>query len=150
MNSAKTLTVIIACILTSCNTEKQEQQLEAWKQEIRETELAFSDLSEKEGIARAFLTYAAEDAVLMRNNKLIKGYDVIQQRFEANSPDPSTLTLTWAPDFVDVSESGDLGYTYGTYSLVRTDSLGNKTTNTGVFHTVWRRQSDGSWKFVWD
>lgn len=127
-----------------------EERFAQWKQEIRETELAFSALSEKEGIAKAFLTYAAGDAVLMRNNTLIKGYDAIRQRFKDNPVNPEEVTLTWMPDFVDVSACGDLGYTFGSYELVSTDSLGKKTTNKGIFHTVWKRQEDGKWRFVWD
>lgn len=142
--------LITTLALASCVSEKREQQIDQWKQEVRETEWAFSRLSEKEGIATAFLTYAAEDAVLMRNNSLVKGYDAIKVRFEANPADPTEVTLTWNPDFVEVSNSGDLAYTYGTYTLVSRDSLGAETTNTGIFHTVWKRQKDGSWKFVWD
>jgi len=58
--------------------------------------------------------------------------------------------LEWAPDFVDVSSSGDLAYTYGKFTFSFKDSLGNKVENKGIFHTVWKRQSNGEWKFVWD
>ena len=46
--------------------------------------------------------------------------------------------------------SRDLGYTYGHYTFSYIDSGGNKIENKGVFHTVWKRQSDGTWRFVWD
>ena len=144
------LAILILSVPIGCNPKVSDAQILQWKEEIRETELAFSALSEEEGVAEAFLAYAAGNAVLMRGKDLIKGHDAIRQRFEANPADPSEVQLTWSPDFVDVSESGDLGYTYGTYTLVTTDSLGNKNTSTGVFHTVWKRQPDGSWKFVWD
>jgi ketosteroid isomerase-like protein len=58
--------------------------------------------------------------------------------------------VTWTADFVDVSDDGTLGYTYGKYLLkVRQP---NKTTKEykGTFHTVWKKQTDGSWKYVWD
>ena len=137
-------------LFSGCSHEPKEDRTAQWKQEIRETELAFSALSEKEGIAKAFLTYAAEDAVLMRNNLLIKGRDEIAKRFEENPTDPKAVTLTWKPDFVDVSAAGDLGYTYGSFTLITTDSLGNKNQSNGIFHTVWKRQADGAWRFVWD
>ena len=150
MKSRIAFASMILSVHLACNPKPSDAQILHWKEEIRQTEQAFSALSEKEGMATAFLAYAAEDAVLMRNNKLIKGYDAIEDRFKANPVVPSAATLTWEPDFVDVSGSGDLGYTYGTYTLVTTDSLGNNSTSTGVFHTVWKRQEDGSWKFVWD
>ena len=145
------ISALVSLVLFSgCRHEPEKDRTDQWKKEIRETELAFSALSEKEGIAQAFLTYAAEDAVLMRNNQLIAGRDAIAKRFEKTPPDPEQVTLTWAPDFVDVSASGDLGYTYGSYTLITTDSLGNKIKSTGVFHTVWKRQDDDTWRFVWD
>ena len=58
--------------------------------------------------------------------------------------------LVWKPDYVDVSESGDLAYTYGKYTFTSRDSTGRKVVSKGIFHTVWKRQEDGSWKFVWD
>jgi ketosteroid isomerase-like protein len=30
------------------------------------------------------------------------------------------------------------------------DSVGNKKDFKGIFHTVWKKQKDGSWKYVWD
>lgn len=59
-------------------------------------------------------------------------------------------TLTWKPTFVDVSKSGDMAFTYGDFVFTYLDSLGNKKQNKGIFHTVWKRQNDSSWKFVWD
>lgn len=122
--------------------------MEQWKNEIVETEKAFSELALKEGIPAAFLTYAAEDVVVMRNNAIIEGKAALKESFGEGPGD--NVSLSWEPDFVDVAASGDLGYTYGKYQYTMTDSLGNKTVQEGVFHTVWKRQDDGSWRFVWD
>jgi ketosteroid isomerase-like protein len=129
---------------------KQENSIEKWKKEIIETELAFAQMAQKEGISKAFLTYAAEDAVLMRNNSLIIGMESIRESFNNQKTELGSVSLTWKPDFVDVASSGDLGYTYGKYVYTVIDSTGNEKTDTGIFHTVWKRQPDGKWKFVWD
>lgn len=120
--------------------------LETWKNEIITTEIQFSDMAKKEGMNIAFLNFVADDGVLLRNDKLIKGKDSIKQ-FMKNS---SSRGLSWKPDFVDVSTSGDLGYTYGKYLFKYKDSLGNDKTSEGIFHTVWKKQPDNTWKFVWD
>jgi ketosteroid isomerase-like protein len=104
----------------------------------------------KEGIPRAFLTFAAEDAVLMRNNIIIKGKDAIQENFLKQSGNWASAQLTWEPSYVDVAASGDLGYTYGSFMYTTKDSIGNLVSMEGVFHTVWKRQPDGAWRFVWD
>lgn len=143
----KTFILLLLCIPLFHDCTSREDQAEKWKQEIVETEKAFSDLAGKEGIPSAFLTFAAEDAVLMRNNTLVLGKESLKESFEGS---PENVSLSWEPDFVDVAASGDLGYTYGKFIYTSTDSLGNESVQEGVFHTVWKRQSDGSWKFVWD
>lgn len=124
--------------------------MEKWKQEIAETEKSFAAMAEEEGISKAFMSYAAEDAVLMRNNKLVIGKENLRELFENQASKPKDEKLSWKPDFVDVSMSGDLGYTYGQFTYSYTDSTGTSVENTGVFHTVWKRQADGEWRFVWD
>jgi ketosteroid isomerase-like protein len=134
----------------SCKTESTKTSVESWKVEIVETEKEFAEMAAKEGIAKAFLSFAANDAVIMRNDSLIIGKEAIQISFEGNETNPGQVSLTWEPDFVDVAKSGDLGYTYGKYVYIVIDSLGNKKAAEGVFHTVWKRQADGKWRFVWD
>ena len=104
----------------------------------------------EEGISKAFMTYAAEDAVLMRNDKLVIGKNNLAMLFENQASKPKNESLNWKPDFVDVSASGDLAYTYGHFTYSITDSTGTKNESSGVFHTVWKRQTNGSWRFVWD
>ena len=114
------------------------------------SEKAFAKMAKEEGIEKAFLTFASDDAVLMRNNCLIIGKDSIRKSFENSIQQNENISLSWEPDFVDVSSSGDLGYTYGKYIYSVTDSIGKETVSKGVFHTVWKRQPDGQWRFVWD
>jgi ketosteroid isomerase-like protein len=140
--------VFLVLIFTSCSTDKKEE-IEKWKKEITDTELAFAEMAKSEGIPKAFVTFAADDAVLLRNDILIKGKVALKESYEKRVA-PGNVSLTWAPDFVDVSASGDLGYTYGKYTYTTIDSLGNTKSNEGIFHTVWKRQADGTWKFVWD
>ncbi len=136
--------------ILACQSPTKEATIEKWKNEIVATEKAFVEMAGKEGIPRAFLTFAAEDAVLMRNNTIIKGKDAIQENFHKQSDAWDNAQLTWEPSYVDVATSGDLGYTYGSFVYSSKDSIGNLVSKEGVFHTVWKRQPDGTWRFVWD
>jgi ketosteroid isomerase-like protein len=107
-------------------------------------------MAQVKDISEAFLYYAADDAVLMRDNSLIIGIESIKENFKNGKTGSEKVRLTWKPDFVDVASSGDLGYTYGKYVYTTTDSIGNTSEIKGVFHTVWKRQADGKWRFVWD
>ena len=141
------LVLLLIGFISSCTPDQKE--IETWKKEIADTEHAFASMAKTEGISKAFTTFAADGAVLLRNNNLVKGKEAIKKSYEKRLPS-GTVSLTGTPDFVDVSASGDLGYTYGKYVYTSTDSLGNIQSNEGIFHTVWKRQRDGSWKFVWD
>ena len=58
--------------------------------------------------------------------------------------------MTWKVDFIEVSQSGDLAYTYGEYIYSYQDSIGNEQKEKGVFNTIWKLQKDGTWKYVKD
>ena len=148
MKRNKLIILVLVVIIQACANNSQEEQLAQWKQEIVQAEKDFSAMAGDDGIPAAFLAFAAQDAVLKRGNNLVVGWGAIEERFAQQTQ--GNVKLEWSPDFVDVSASGDLGYTYGNYTLTSTDSLGNEVENTGIFHTVWKRQANGEWRFVWD
>lgn len=141
--------ILAFVFLTGCQNPNPSK-VDQWKKEILATEKAFSDMAGEKGIPEAFLEYAADDVVLNRNDSLISGKDGLQQYYNKPANKDLKINLSWKPDFVDVSSSGDLGYTYGKYLFTVTDSTGKIQSKTGIFHTVWKKQSDGTWRFVWD
>ena len=54
--------------------------------------------------------------------------------------------LTWEPTRAEIAASGDLGYTFGNYKI----RTGDEVRSHGVYVTVWKKQPDGSWKYVLD
>ena len=140
--------MFLSLFVSSCSENEKDDQVKKWKQEIENTELEFADMASKEGLQKAFLSYAADDAVLNRNNTILKGKEAIKDYFENQTL--SDVKLVWAPDFIEVSRSGDLGYTYGKFNFSAIDTTGNKIEAQGIFHSVWKRQADGNWRFVWD
>ncbi len=143
----RVLSLLLIGLLAGCQSAPTEGPINSWKEEIRQAEAEFAAMADSVGIAEAFQHFAAEDAVLKRGSSLIKGRQSIYDLYTSN---PVGGSLQWVPDFVDVSQSGDLGYTYGGFTLTTVDSSGQEITNRGIFHTVWKRQEDGSWKYVWD
>jgi len=141
----KHLLILVLIMATACSSPS-EKYAEKYKAQIIQTEIEFAKLADEAGVAAAFYEYAADSAVIGRGGKIIKGRDAIREYYEKNLR-PGTR-LQWAPDFADVS--GDIGYTWGNYTHSVPDSTGKITESHGVFHTVWKRQPDGSWRFVWD
>lgn len=138
---------LVVIYMTSCKT-KIESKLEL-EAEVFKTEDDFKNLSLTEGISVAFYTFADDNAVIKReNDTLIRGKENIK-KYYSNSKFKK-VSVTWKPDFIEVSKDGEMAFTYGKYIWTVTDSLGNNKDFKGVFHTVWKKQKDGSWKYVWD
>jgi ketosteroid isomerase-like protein len=141
------IVLLVTSVINDCTAQ---QTLNATLiAEIRSMEASFcADLKAK-GAAWAFHAYAAPDAVIKRDNdSLIKGPEAIRNYY--SSEVYKQAVAEWKPDFVDVSADGTLAYTYGKYTWTMKDKTGNKVQFSGVFHTVWKKQPDGSWKYVWD
>ena len=118
-------------------------------EEIMETEMDFAAAAKSKGIAEAFYLFADDSAVIKRaNDTLIQGKENIKRYYQETAN--KKAEVSWLPDFVDVSADGTLGYTYGKYTWKVPGDSGTIQVFKGVFHTVWKRQNDGSWKYVWD
>lgn len=139
---------IIALGFPACTSQETNQKSQA-AAEIAAAEKAFEKMAAEKGIATAFWFFADTAAVIKRgNDSLIKGKEGIRNFYSA--PYFNTARVKWSPDFVEASGSGDMGYTFGRYEWSSTDSLGAVHTSTGIFHTVWKKQKDGSWRYTWD
>lgn len=138
-----TLTIIF---LTAC---QQPLNKEKAKQEIYQTEKAFEQMCSEEGIQEAFYFFADDSAVIKRqNDTLIIGKQNIKDYY--SNPSYKNALVNWTPDFIDISNDGTLAYTYGKYLWKIWNDTADTTEYRGVFHTVWKRQPDNSWKYVWD
>ena len=145
LDKMKQILFFLLLMTTSCSSTDRINP-EKDKAEIIRTEAAFAAMAAEDSITSAFYTYAADSAVISRGGKLIQGREAIRDYYLDNLV-PGTA-LTWEPDFADVS--GDIGYTWGEYTISVPDSTGKQTISHGIFHTVWKRQPDGAWRFVWD
>jgi ketosteroid isomerase-like protein len=135
-------------VLQSCKSGQAGNKEEAVKQ-IAQAEKDFAQMAKDKGIAEAFTFYADSNATIRRHNDtLITGRQGIHDFYEA--PFFRSATVTWTAEHVEAAEQGDLGYTFGHYTWTATDSSGKKEESKGVFHTVWKKQKDGTWKYIWD
>ena len=113
------------------------------KDEIMKADKAFSNMSKSRGMKKAFLEFMDDNGILLRPGHMpIIGADAIDFLSQAND---TSYTLIWRPFAAEVSSSGDLGFTYGVYSLMLPD-----TTLAGTYVSIWKKQIDGKWKFILD
>lgn len=139
----KTITILslIICEIISCTTQKDESKQVV--KEIIDADIAMSNLATKEGFFKALLTYAEDSVIIPREGKLPLLNKSEAQETWANRP--IIKEITWKPIRVEASKSGDMGYSFG-FSTYQ----GKDTTTYTNYCTIWRKQKDGSWKFVFD
>lgn len=138
--------IILTITMASCQNTADQASLE---KEIFQTEKAFEKMASEKGIAEAFYYYAAEDAVIKReNDTLIIGKKNIRTYYEKINDEKTTVS--WTPDYINISADGTMAYTYGKYLWKIKNEQGEIAEYKGVFHTVWKKQADKSWKYVWD
>ncbi len=147
MKAAKII-LFLGFILCACNENKSERK-DQYKQEIMTAEKEFEKMAAEKGIAEAFWFFADSNAVIKRqNDTLIQGKEEIRKYYSNDFY--KNASVTWSPDFIDVDAQGSLAYTYGKYLWKTKDSGGKREEFRGVFHTVWKKQPNGEWKYVWD
>ncbi len=108
---------------------------------------AFADLGYRMGTAYAFSNSVAPDGVVFGNPQLLIGPQAIQEFFSSRGTESS---LSWRPVYAAVAGSRDLGFTVGEYTLTGRGPTGAAVQRFGKYLTVWKRQPNGSWKFVVD
>lgn len=106
-------------------------------------EHAFAVYSIEHGMKEAFLRFAAPDGIVFRRTPVNA-----VEAWTQTTPAPTGL-LTWYPTYADVSRAGDLGWTTGPYEF-REKPDDKQAAGNGHYVTLWRRQPDGTFKFVLD
>lgn len=115
---------------------------------LKQLEGEFMKAAAEKG-SEGYMSYYAEDSVEIPNGALlIRGRAEIAKGM--GFLDDKNNRLTWAPVGGDISSSGDLGYTYGTYEFRSSDKQGKPHVEYGKYTSIWKLENDGRWKVVLD
>lgn len=95
-----------------------------------------------------WMQYMAPDAVLISGKPAV-GTDAIREVFAPAFAKPD-YQLTWEPKHAEMFASGIMGYTSGRYEQHHSGPDGKMVVVHGNYITVWKKQSDGSWKVIAD
>jgi len=135
--------IIIAAILfSSCSSQQGDSSKQAAEQ-IKTADLAMSDLAAKIGFRQALLQYADDSLIIPREGKLpMIGKASVEKEWAKKD---TIKEVIWKPMRAEASQSGEMGYSFG-YAIWQWKD----TTTYSNYCTVWKKQKDGSWKFVYD
>lgn len=127
--------LILAFVLAACATAPAAVPADAAA--VVAAERAFAARAGEIGWVQAFREYTAQDGQIARD-RIVSAPESL-----ADAPDGGRL-LYWEPAYAGIARSGDLGFSTGPYSFEET------RIPRGQYFTVWRRQPDGSWRWIWD
>ena len=109
-------------------------------------EQAFSKMAEEKTAREAFMAYIADDGLLFRPGAVNGKKWMIEHPVPPSDKKP---LLAWQPSFAGMAASGDMGFTTGPLEY-KADRKDRKPSGYGHFVTVWKKQPDGTWKWVVD
>lgn len=113
--------------------------------EIINAERAFADYAKRTNTKQAFLRFMAPNGIKFKNGEARNAIGLFEELPDGESKD----LLQWWPVFADISSSNDFGYTYGPWQYFTNKSDPIPTT-TGIYSSVWQKQSNGEWKNLVD
>ena len=105
-------------------------------------ERAFAARAAVVGVAPSFLEYMTDDAIVFQPDPT-NARAVYAARPPPKPPKDGGTLLNWWPAFAGIAASGDLGFTTGPATI-------NGGKPTVFYFTVWARQPDGGWKWIFD
>jgi ketosteroid isomerase-like protein len=108
---------------------------------------AFSDSGARD-LSHAFASFAAPDGAMLGSGaEMVWGPDEIASVFKEW---PANRRLVWHPVQAGVASSGDLAFTVGEAETLALDQPGTPAIAKSKYLTIWRKQADGTWKYVVD
>lgn len=116
---------------------------------LLERDREFDRVTAQKGL-EGFLSFIAEDAAFFpANAQIALGKEGARVVWSDALTTPG-LSIRWKPLKADLAQSGELGYTYGTFESRGPGADGKTVTRYGKYVTIWKKQLDGTWKVVVD
>ena len=134
--------LLVVIIFVSCTSQPKNLSEESTL-EIIAADKAMSDMAIQEGFNKTLLQYADDGVVKFQDGESPVIGNLALEKYWSGKTD--TKNISWEPFKAEASSSGDMGYSLGNWKMTTPD-----TTYYGNYYTIWKRQTDGTWKFVVD
>ena len=140
-----TIALLLFVFLTGCGETKIDTKAEG--ERLMQISREWSKSAATDDIEKT-LSYWAHDAVMMSSGQApLTGKKAIREMVEGTSKIPG-FKISWEPLTVSVSKSGDMAYMIEKNKITMNDTLGKPITKFGTGVTIWRKESDGTWKNI--
>lgn len=123
--------------LAPAHAETREQLT----QQVRDAENAFAATMAARD-HQAFATFIADDAIFFGGDAAMRGKAAVVAGWQGLYEKPNA-PFSWRSETVEVLDSGKLAHSSGPV-------FNPKGERVATFNSIWRRDTDGSWKVVFD
>jgi len=146
MNAWFGVVVMVLAMLEAC---APRPDVEALRAAVMDADRAFNDATARRGV-EGWVSYFEPGGQQFHARGVSVGTDAIRRRMTPAFAD-TARQLRWYPVRAVVAASGDVGYTIGRWESRSRGADGRWAgEGTGNYVTIWRLQSDGSWKVAVD
>jgi uncharacterized protein (TIGR02246 family) len=142
-------------LLAGCNTAPPAPStpavdISAEKAKIRDLETAWAKDAAAKDLDKSVANYADDAVLIMPGMPAAKTKDAVRAGWKGMLNDPN-LKIAFSADRIEVSASGDLATTEGSYTMTMTNPKTKKPVeDKGSYLTVYKKQADGNWKAIED
>ena len=148
MNRKLFSSIVISIFIVACTETKVDLKTE--EAAIIKTDSTWSALTAEGKDVDKILSYWTEDAVVVPPGQpVVRGKQALRKFVEESIKIPG-FSISWRSSGVEFSPDGKLAYMYGENMTTMNDSTGNKISMPGRGYSIWRKETDGSWRCVVD
>ena len=131
--------LITGCLLFLSSTLFAQDQIEP----MVKAETNFAEYSVEHGMKAAFLKFLDSNSVVFEKGQPVNGIETWSKRSEGKG------ILNWKPQYAEISQSGDLGFTSGSWTF-QPNSINDSIVSRGGFNSIWKKNKYGEWKNIVD
>jgi ketosteroid isomerase-like protein len=133
--------LVLVGLQTAFAAESARPNLSELQRQVEDTERAFAKtLADRDHIA--FTSFLSDEAVFFSGQTPLRGKQQVAQAWK-RFYEKSEVPFSWAPEKVEVLDSGTLALSTGPVH----DPKGKLI---GTFMSIWRLEAPGKWRIVFD
>ena len=140
------LTLSVATVFTACSSAID---IETEGETLMQLSRDWSELAATGDMDRIMAGWADDAVVMPPGISSLEGKTAIRRYVEGAQQIPG-FAISWEPQSVRVSASGDMAYMIERNMTTVHDADGNPVTTHGKVVTVWLKDAEGNWKNVVD
>ena len=137
----RSLSLLAASLMLAAAASSARDSNQDLRKQVMDAERAFAATMKARDFD-AFTRFIADEAIFFSPQGNLRGKQAIARGWRAYYDKPQA-PFTWAPEEVEVVDSGTLAYSGGPIY----DPSGRKI---GRFNSIWRLEAPGQWKVVFD